>query len=163
MGKAARWFRNILGKKDQSTTKPKQDQQHQPPAKRWSFGKSSRDSAAAANATAGSNTEIALAAEAAWLRSAADREREQSKHAIAVAAATAAAADAAVAAAHAAVAVVRLTSKGRFAAAPVLAAVRIQTAFRGFLVSITVLSSNHSQSSSSFFFVCVCYPDSQTV
>ncbi|GJN35840.1 hypothetical protein PR202_gb24651 [Eleusine coracana subsp. coracana] len=104
MGKAARWFRNILGKKDQSTkehNKPKQDQQPPSNAKRWSFGKSSRDSAeAAAAGGSASNAAIARAAEAAWLRSAAygetEREREQSKHAIAVAAATAAAADAAV-------------------------------------------------------------------
>jgi hypothetical protein len=151
MGKAARWFRNILGnRKDQSATKPKQDQQHQPPAKRWSFGKSSRDSAAAANAsTAGSNAEIARAAEAAWLRTAAygaggtDREREQSKHAIAVAA------------------VLRLTSKGR-APVPVLAAVRIQTAFRGFLVSLTIVLLPR-QPTIFFFSFCVCYPDSQTV
>ncbi|KAL5230980.1 hypothetical protein ABZP36_029756 [Zizania latifolia] len=147
MGKAARWFRNIWGGR-------KEQRQQQPVAapassgKRWSFGKSSRDSAeaaaaAAAVAKAGSSAAIASVAEAAWLRSMyAETEREQSKHAIAVAAATAAAADAAVAAAQAAVAVVRLTSKGRVA--PVLAvagdlrslgaaAVRIQTAFRGFL------------------------------
>jgi len=154
MGKAARWFRSFLGKKDQAKDQRRQREDHQPlpsqaSAKRWSFGKSSRDTAEAAAASqvpvAAGNAAIARAAEAAWLRSAAyaetDREREQSKHAIAVAAATAAAADAAVAAAQAAVAVVRLTSKGR--AAPVLAtaggraaaAVRIQTAFRGFLVS----------------------------
>ncbi|CAN6326917.1 unnamed protein product [Urochloa humidicola] len=155
MGKAARWFRSFLGSKKQPEQQPNNKDQRPPPpppsAKRWSFGKSSRDSAEAAAASAGAavpsaagNAAIARAAEAAWLRSAAyaetDREREQSKHAIAVAAATAAAADAAVAAAQAAVAVVRLTSKGR--AAPALAtaaggranaAVRIQTAFRGFL------------------------------
>ncbi|CAN6340871.1 unnamed protein product [Urochloa humidicola] len=151
MGKAARWFRSFLGSKKQPE-QPNKDQRPPPPpppsAKRWSFGKSSRDTAEAAAAAAvpagAGNAAIARAAEAAWLRSAAyaetDREREQSKHAIAVAAATAAAADAAVAAAQAAVAVVRLTSKGR--PAPVLAtaaggraaaAVRIQTAFRGFL------------------------------
>ena len=156
MGKAARWFRSFLGKKDQAKDQRRQREDHQPlpsqaSAKRWSFGKSSRDTAEAAAASqvpvAAGNAAIARAAEAAWLRSAAyaetDREREQSKHAIAVAAATAAAADAAVAAAQAAVAVVRLTSKGRAAAAAVLAnaggraaaAVRIQTAFRGFLVS----------------------------
>ncbi|GJM94822.1 hypothetical protein PR202_ga11501 [Eleusine coracana subsp. coracana] len=146
MGKAARWFRNILGKKDQSSkehNKPKPEEQHPLPpanAKRWSFGKSSRDSAAAAAGGSGSDAAIARAAEAAWLRSAAygetERERAQSKHAIAVAAATAAAADAAVAAAQAAVAVVRLTSKGPppvLATAGGRAAVRIQTAFRGFL------------------------------
>uniref|UniRef100_A0A0E0HAK0 DUF4005 domain-containing protein n=1 Tax=Oryza nivara TaxID=4536 RepID=A0A0E0HAK0_ORYNI len=148
MGKAARWFRNMWGggRKEQKGEAPASG------GKRWSFGKSSRDSAEAAAAAAaaaaeasGGNAAIARAAEAAWLRSVyADTEREQSKHAIAVAAATAAAADAAVAAAQAAVAVVRLTSKGR--SAPVLAAtvagdtrslaaaaVRIQTAFRGFL------------------------------
>ncbi|KAM3401413.1 hypothetical protein ACQJBY_005889 [Aegilops geniculata] len=145
MGKAARWIRGFLGsggKKEQS-----KDQKPIPPrtnAKRWSFGKSSRDSAEAAAAAAatsarGGNAAIARAAEAAWLRSVYDEtEREQSKHAIAVAAATQAAADAAVAAAHAAVAVVRLTNKGRAAHAgehrgPAAAAVRIQTAFRGFL------------------------------
>ncbi|WVZ96844.1 hypothetical protein U9M48_042427 [Paspalum notatum var. saurae] len=160
MGKAARWFRSFLGsKKEQANKAESQRRPHQdpPPPRRWSFGKSSRDSAeaAAAAASAGAgHAAIARAAEAAWLRSAScaaetgrDREREreeQSKHAIAVAAATAAAADAAVAAAQAAVAVVRLTSKGpAAAAAPVLfaaagargnnAAVRIQTAFRGFL------------------------------
>ncbi|CAN6353991.1 unnamed protein product [Urochloa humidicola] len=154
MGKAARWFRSFLGSKKQPEQQPNNKDQRPPPpppsAKRWSFGKSSRDTAEAAAAAGAAvqagagNAAIARAAEAAWLRSAAyaetDREREQSKHAIAVAAATAAAADAAVAAAQAAVAVVRLTSKGR--AAPVVAtaaggraaaAVRIQTAFRGFL------------------------------
>uniref|UniRef100_A0A0D9WDK3 DUF4005 domain-containing protein n=1 Tax=Leersia perrieri TaxID=77586 RepID=A0A0D9WDK3_9ORYZ len=146
MGKAARWFRNIWGgggKKEQ----PAAAAASGGGGKRWSFGKSSRDSAEAAAAAAvvaesGGNAAIARAAEAAWLRSvyatADDKEREQSKHAIAVAAATAAAADAAVAAAHAAVAVVRLTSKGRVTTAPVLAtgnlaAIKIQTAFRGYL------------------------------
>ncbi|KAG8088913.1 hypothetical protein GUJ93_ZPchr0011g27431 [Zizania palustris] len=120
--------------------------------KRWRFGKSSRDSAEAAAAAAVAvakargSAAIARLAEVAWLRSMyaeMEREREQSKHVIAVTPATAAAADVAVAAAQAAVSVVRLTSKGRVA--PVLAvagdlrslgaaAVRIQTAFQGFLV-----------------------------
>ncbi|RCV25043.1 hypothetical protein SETIT_5G135000v2 [Setaria italica] len=129
-----------------------------PPAdrKRWSFARSSRDSSEAAAAAAdraketegsvrgGGNAAIARAAEAAWLKSLySDTEREQSKHAIAVAAATAAAADAAVAAAQAAVEVVRLTSQGPGfggGGGAVLdprgragAAVKIQTAFRGFL------------------------------
>lgn len=80
------------------------------------------------------------AAEASWLRSYYnDTEKEQNKHAIAVAAATAAAADAAVAAAQAAVAVVRLTSHGRGTmfqgGHEKWAVVRIQTVFRGYLVS----------------------------
>lgn len=77
-----------------------------------------------------------------------DYEEEPNKHAIAVAAATAAVAEAAVAAAHAAAEVVRLTSSGRDANTlsmtyvseshawrEDLAAVKIQAAFRGYLVS----------------------------
>lgn len=80
-------------------------------------------------------------AEAAWLQSFyTESEQQQNKHAIAVAAATAAAADAAVAAAQAAVAVVRLTSHGRgtmFGGSghEKWAAIKIQTVFRGYLVS----------------------------
>jgi hypothetical protein len=165
MGKAARWLRNLLGgggKKDKE-----QGREQRRPAtpnaaaapnvdrKRWSFCKSSRDSSSEAPepaVVAHGNAAIARAAEAAWLKSLyKETEREQSKHAIAVAAATAAAADAAVAAAHAAVEVVRLTSQGP-ASTPfsgafadprgrASAAVKIQTAFRGFLVSQSNLLS----------------------
>jgi hypothetical protein len=91
---------------------------------------------------------------------------ERNKHAIAVAAATAAVAEAALTAARAAAEVVRLTSNGvggsstvsrpkaRVARLPVeTAAVRIQSAFRGYLVSkncfnifvyIDVFEINHS-------------------
>ena len=79
MGKAARWFRSFLGKKDQAKDQRRQREDHQPlpsqaSAKRWSFGKSSRDTAEAAAASqvpvAAGNAAIARAAEAAWLRSA---------------------------------------------------------------------------------------------
>lgn len=70
---------------------------------------------------------------------------ERNKHAIAVAAATAAVAEAALAAAHAAAEVVRLTSsgvagssnktRGQLRLPEETAAVKIQSAFRGYLVS----------------------------
>lgn len=65
-----------------------------------------------------------------------EAENEQSKHAYSVALATAAAAEAAVAAAHAAAEVVRLTSVARYSgkSREEIAAIRIQTAFRGHLV-----------------------------
>ncbi|XP_057980026.1 protein IQ-DOMAIN 3 [Malania oleifera] len=64
-----------------------------------------------------------------------EAENEQSKHAYSVALATAVAAEAAVAAAHAAAEVVRLTSTTRFSgkSKEEVAAIRIQTAFRGYM------------------------------
>lgn len=68
---------------------------------------------------------------------------EQRKHALTVAMATAAAAEVAVAAAHAAAEVVRLTGASQsqhhsYKGDPHLAAVRIQSAFRAYLVSVVV-------------------------
>ncbi|XP_060201601.1 protein IQ-DOMAIN 3-like [Lycium barbarum] len=62
-------------------------------------------------------------------------EEEQTKHAYSVAVATAAAAEAAVAAAHAAAEVVRLTTVNQFSgkSKEEVAAIKIQTAFRGYL------------------------------
>ncbi|RIA05742.1 hypothetical protein BRARA_K01682 [Brassica rapa] len=76
---------------------------------------------------------------------------DANQHAIAVAAATAAVAEAALAAAHAAAEVVRLTGRGSGRASSVnqtnrnnrrwsqeyAAAIKIQSAFRGYLVSLT--------------------------
>lgn len=67
-------------------------------------------------------------------------ENEQRDHAYSVAVATAAAADAAVAAAQAATEVVRLTAVTRFAgkSRDEVAAIKIQTAFRGYMVRVTL-------------------------
>lgn len=76
-----------------------------------------------------------------------EAENEQTRHAYSVALATAAAAEAAVAAAHAAAEVVRLTatrSSGK--TKEEIAAIKIQTVFRGYLVCFDCLNSN-----------CVCY------
>ncbi|KAJ4750204.1 Iq-domain 31 [Rhynchospora pubera] len=149
MGKATRWLRNLLGggKKE---AKENPSANYTTEKKRWSFAKSTRDSDSTSSAPAGPIKPGPID-NSAWLRSLYNEtEREQSKHAIAVAAATAAAADAAVAAAQAAVAVVRLTSQGHGSrvfgpggdgampgvpgGSPMrIAAVKIQTAFRGFL------------------------------
>lgn len=67
-------------------------------------------------------------------RSLGDAENEQSKHAMTVAVATAVAAEAAVAAAQAAADVVRLTgTPSPYPRAQEVAAIKIQTAFRGYL------------------------------
>lgn len=67
-------------------------------------------------------------------------ENEQSDHPYSVAVASAAAADAAVAAAQAATDVVRLTEVTRFAgkSSEEVAAIKIQTAFRGYMVRVNV-------------------------
>ncbi|KAJ4835071.1 hypothetical protein Tsubulata_028843 [Turnera subulata] len=163
MGKASKWFRAILGlkKPDPPLPSPQQQQQQQPEPtsrssnkdkRRWSFVKSSREkdhhhhqqppAKPAASPYVQATREELLYAEA---------EEDPSKHAIAVAAATAAVAEAAVAAAQAAAEVVRLTSSGRCVGNPVvvgsyvgrscgagvlepeLAAVKIQSVFRGYL------------------------------
>ncbi|RWW51590.1 hypothetical protein BHE74_00042072 [Ensete ventricosum] len=142
MGRAARWLRRLWSSSKQSkepTDYPGHGAEDRTEKKRWSFRRS-RDSG---DVVLGQNASTAAAIEAAWFRSFyAESEKEQSKHAIAVAAATAAAADAAVAAAEAAVAMVRLTSSGvgdvfvsggGGGVLERLAAVRIQTAFRGYL------------------------------
>ncbi|EPS64582.1 hypothetical protein M569_10199, partial [Genlisea aurea] len=106
MGKAARWLRGIFGIK---TTDGRNEKN--PDRKRWSFGKSGKDSDS-------------------WVRAyISDTDRAQTRHAIAMARATA---DAALSAAQAAMAVVRLSGNGR-GVMEVLAAVRIQTLFRGYL------------------------------
>lgn len=146
MGRAARWFKGLLGMKrdkDQSnhSTSSSVSGDGKKGKRRWSIGRSARDPD---KVTAAADASVTGAAgDAAWFRSfIAESEKEQNKHAIAVAAATAAAADAAVAAAQAAVAVVRLTSQGRGAlfggGREKWASVKIQTVFRGYLVSTRI-------------------------
>lgn len=135
MGKATRWFKGLLGMKKEKESPEISSSGDRKDKKRWSFAKSTK---IPLNIQAN-----APATEAGWLRSyISESEKEQNKHAIAVAAATAAAADAAVAAAQAAVAVVRLTSQNRGNRGTLFcrgnekwAAIRIQSVFRGYLVS----------------------------
>ncbi|XP_058074141.1 protein IQ-domain 26-like [Magnolia sinica] len=136
MGRASRWLRSLLGgKKERDHRGDSNSGSERKDKKRWSFCNVGGDSSVG-QIPASVQGSIPTA-EAAWLRSYYNEtEKEQNKHAIAVAAATAAAADAAVAAAQAAVAVVRLTSYGRgtmFGGHERWAAVKIQTAFRGYL------------------------------
>lgn len=79
-------------------------------------------------------------------------EEEQSKHALAVAVATAAAAEAAVAAAQAAAQVVRLTGdRSSYNWSREIAAIKIQSAFRGYLVSSMFSFVRHQIVSSTTF------------
>ena len=145
MGKASKWFRGLLGlnkKTDSHSQTPKPPKEK----RRWSFVKSYREKGH--HQTKHNNDQTTTKAEATSYGkvSASEHEEDANKHAIAVAAATAAAAEAAVAAAHAAAAVVRLTSSGRCATNTAVAyvsggvpeewaALKIQAAFRGSLVS----------------------------
>uniref|UniRef100_A0A5B7AJN2 DUF4005 domain-containing protein n=1 Tax=Davidia involucrata TaxID=16924 RepID=A0A5B7AJN2_DAVIN len=118
MGKAARWFRGLLGiKKEESpwqsvATTTKTRSEPKPAKKRWCFIKSHRVKDRTTKHTddrRGSYGDVLSQSSCGH----ADGGVGPNNHAIAVAAATAAVADAAVAAAQAAVAVVRLTSSGR--------------------------------------------------
>ncbi|KAL4283700.1 hypothetical protein GQ457_16G025000 [Hibiscus cannabinus] len=109
-------FRRLFGAK--KPDKPRSDKER----RRWSFARSSNPTSSASHTDACGDT------------------LDANKHAIAVAAATAAVAEAALAAAHAAAEVVRLTSRGggngngnNRRLAQETAAVRIQSAFRGYL------------------------------
>lgn len=145
MGRATRWLKGLFGIK-----RDKENKENSNSATKGSpHVHSERDSKGLCHNPTTIPPNISPA-EAAWLQSFySESETEQSKHAIAVAAATAAAADAAVAAAQAAAAVVRLTSHGRdtmFGGGHQrLAAVKIQTVFRGYLVSLACTSLNHVQ------------------
>lgn len=138
MGKATRWLRALLGMKREKNA----DQNSYSAAggdrkekNRWSFSKSGKEFPGKVQKLPPPPPRKAVA-DADWQRS---YPAESEEHAIAVAAASAAAADAAVAAAQAAVAVVRLTNQTRGGALfnggkEVLAALKIQNVFRGFLV-----------------------------
>ncbi|CAL9100937.1 unnamed protein product [Musa textilis] len=137
MGRATRWLWKLWGgnkEKQERKDSSGYGGEERMEKKRRSFWKSRNSS----DSLLGQNASTAAAMEAAWFMSFyAVSEREQSKHAIAVATATAAAADAAVAAAQAAVAAVLLTGQRRVSCAEEwLAAVKIQSAYRGHLYSL---------------------------
>lgn len=131
MGWATRWLRNLFTqKKTASDIKSTQADR-----KNWVLGKSFRHKPDAPPPPPRVNEERRVYREVVAIAGDPD---EQNKRAIAVAAATAAVAEVAVAAAHAAAAVVRLTSSGRcvLTRREELAAIKIQSAFRGYLVSL---------------------------
>ncbi|PIA49539.1 hypothetical protein AQUCO_01300382v1 [Aquilegia coerulea] len=152
MGKTARWFRGLLGgnTKKESSSLSTSESKPLKEKKRWSFVKSFRDkdrqqqqppptTVRRASYREGSSSSLSSTTNAYY-----EGVADPNKHAIAVAAATAAVAEAAVAAAQAAAAVVKLTSSGRCTTSAAyvsdnemkkdaLAAVFIQSAFRGYL------------------------------
>ncbi|RWV94337.1 hypothetical protein GW17_00043139 [Ensete ventricosum] len=136
MGRATRWLRSLLGgKKDAKVQKEDASSDGYPARdkKRWSFAEPRQPSDGSVAHSP------ALALETAWLRSFYDDGEVDGKRAMAVAVATAAAANAAVTAAQAAM--VRLKSLGRgrtttHGSHGWRAAVKIQTAFRCYLVRL---------------------------
>lgn len=133
MGKASKWFRSLLGLKrpDSSSTFAATSSNLKPPKdkRRWSFVKSYRESTSAKSGAGGHSVPPSgHVVDGVY----------PDKHAIAVAAATAAVAEAAVAAAQAASAVVKLTSSSTrcIGNREEWAVIKIQSAFRGCLVSI---------------------------
>lgn len=153
MGRASRWLRNLLrGKKDAGNGVEKKGGQspyQKVEKRRWSFARLGRECSDGSPPM----DQVTAVMEKPPIRISYYEETtdvEKKKHAIAVAAATAAAADAAVVAAHAAVAVVKLTrqhgrgtvygssrssSSSGISGGERWAAVKIQTSFRGFLVT----------------------------
>ncbi|PSS23724.1 Protein IQ-DOMAIN like [Actinidia chinensis var. chinensis] len=131
MGRKGNWFSSIK-KAFSSESKEKKSQKSSKSKKKW-FGKERSnvpDSSPTENATVPHPLPPPL--EEVKLIEA---EEEQTKHAYSVAVATAAAAEAAVAAAQAAAEVVRLTSVTQFTGKSneEVAAIKVQTAFRGYL------------------------------
>ncbi|KAK0588115.1 hypothetical protein LWI29_034516 [Acer saccharum] len=149
MGRASKWFRSILGlkKPDPTPPPPPPTRSRSKEKRRWSFVKSYREKDYHRNSSSTAKQHSLYGhhdtAAAAAAKPTDDDDTTSEKHAIAVAAATAAVAEAAVAAAQAAAAVVRLTSSsGRCRSYPascrgtlddVAAAIKIQSAFRGYL------------------------------
>lgn len=135
MGKKGSWF-SAVKKVLSSEQKDKKDQKTIKSKKKW-FGKQK-----SSGATLLSEETLAVAVPVPPPPPPADEdvkltesENEQNKHAYTVALATAVAAEAAVAAAQAAAEVVRLTAVARFPgkSQEEIAAIKIQTAFRGYL------------------------------
>ncbi|XP_058098672.1 protein IQ-DOMAIN 3 [Magnolia sinica] len=129
MGKKGNWF-HAVKKALSPESKEKKEQKPIKSKKKWGFGKSKQlDPCTSTVETVAPppvpSEEVKLS----------EAEQEQNKHAYSVAIATAVAAEAAVAAAHAAAEVVRLTTVPRFSgkSREEVAAIKIQTAFRGYL------------------------------
>lgn len=145
MGKASRWFRGLLGLKKSDSSSPSSRQPPPPPyreKRRWSFVKSHKDR----DDRDLHNSYCELENDGV------DPERQV----IAVAPATAAVSEAAIAAAQAAACAVTLMSSGRCFPPYAVgagdreewAALKIQSAFRGYLVSFPIYPLTFSSVSS---------------
>ncbi|XP_052176147.1 protein IQ-DOMAIN 2-like [Diospyros lotus] len=130
MGSKGNWFSSVK-KAFSPESKKKKDQKSNKSKKKW-FGKEKPDAVGAPSSETVTVPHPVPSPEEEKLTELEDR---QTKHAYSVAVATAAAAEAAAAAAEATAAVVRLTSAAQLTgrSKEEVAAIKIQTAFRGYL------------------------------
>ncbi|GMG99377.1 hypothetical protein Nepgr_001217 [Nepenthes gracilis] len=131
MGKKG-WFSAVKKFLSPETREKKYQKSTQSSKKKWFKRHKSADAVSLSNEVADA---VPIPLQPIDDRKFAEGENEQNKHAYSVALATAAAAEAAVAAAQAAAEVVRLTTISRYSdkSEEEIAAIKIQTAFRGYL------------------------------
>ncbi|GAB2286779.1 hypothetical protein Dimus_021174 [Dionaea muscipula] len=130
MGK--KWWFSAVKKVLSPDLKEKKDQKTQQSKKRWFGRHKSADSVTLSEEVVDA---VPVRSQSIEEKKFVEEENEQNNHAYSVALASAAAAEAAVAAAQAAAEVVRLTTMSRYSgkSKEEIAAIKIQTAFRGYL------------------------------
>ncbi|ERN04980.1 hypothetical protein AMTRI_Chr08g164610 [Amborella trichopoda] len=134
MGKKGSWLVSVKNAFSPESKEKREQSSGKKSKKKWRFGKSKRTDGCCSSEEPPQNPPHPPPHPSEELKLS-EAEQEQNKHAYSVAIATAVAAEAAVAAAQAAAEVVRLTTASRYSgkSREEVAAIKIQTAFRGYL------------------------------